>query len=96
MPRIEEMFAILSVEDKFTKIDLKHAYEQCLLSDEIQPYTAITTHVGTFVYRRTPYGLSVIPEKNQKIMEGTLRGVPGCVVFLDGICVTGPNRLLHI
>ncbi|KAJ8724121.1 hypothetical protein PYW07_008101 [Mythimna separata] len=96
LPRIEELFANLSGGDKFTKIDLKHAYEQCLLTDDTQPYTAITTHMGTFVYRRTPYGLSVIPEKFQKIMEETLRGVPGCVVFLDDICVTGSNTLDHM
>ncbi|KAJ0172395.1 hypothetical protein K1T71_001098 [Dendrolimus kikuchii] len=89
LPRIEELFAALSGGEKFTKIDLTHAFEQCLLSEESQPYTAITTHIGTFAYRRTPYGLSCIPEKFQKIMEETLRGVPGCVVFLDDICVSG-------
>lgn len=29
-------------------------------------------------------------------MEETLRGVPGCVVFLDDICVTGSNQHQHI
>ncbi|KAG6451692.1 hypothetical protein O3G_MSEX007288 [Manduca sexta] len=95
LPRIDELFAKLSRGEKFSKIDLRHAYEQCLLSDESQPYTAITTHVGTFVYRRTPYGLSCIPEKFQKLMEETLYGVPGCVVFLDDICVTGVDRFQH-
>lgn len=96
LPRIEELFASLSGGSSFTKLDLTHAYEQCLLSEESRPYTAITTHIGTFVYRRTPYGLSCIPEKFQKIMEETLRGVPGCVVFLDDICVTGATRQEHL
>lgn len=96
LPRIEELFACLSGGDKFSKIDLKHAYEQCLLSEDSQPYTAITTHVGNFVYRRTPYGLSCIPEKFQKLMEETLRGLSGAVVFLDDICVTGPNHKVHM
>ncbi|XP_050359282.1 uncharacterized protein LOC126779404 [Nymphalis io] len=77
LPRIEELFAALSGGEEFSKIDLKHSYQQVLLSEESQPYTAITTHIGTFVYRRTPFGLSCIPEKFQKIMEETLRGVPG-------------------
>lgn len=80
----------------FTKLDLTHAYEQCLISEESRPYTAITTHVGTFVYRRTPYGLSCIPEKFQKLMEETLRGIPGCVVFLDDICITGATKQEHL
>ncbi|XP_050346174.1 uncharacterized protein LOC126770705 [Nymphalis io] len=77
LPRIEELFAALSGGEEFSKIELKHSYQQVLLSEESQPYTAITTHIGTFVYRRTPFGLSCIPEKFQKIMEETLRGVPG-------------------
>ncbi|XP_013168951.1 PREDICTED: uncharacterized protein K02A2.6-like, partial [Papilio xuthus] len=96
LPRIEELFASLRGGEKFTKIDLRHAYEQCLLSEDSQPCTAITTHMGTFAYRRTPYGLSCIPEKFQKLMEETLRGVEGCVVFLDDICVTGSNQREHI
>ncbi|XP_045535455.1 uncharacterized protein K02A2.6-like [Papilio machaon] len=96
LPRIEELFASLRGGEKFTKIDLRHAYEQCLLSEDSQPCTAITTHMGTFAYRRTPYGLSCIPEKFQKLMEETLRGVAGCVVFLDDICVTGSNQSEHI
>ncbi|XP_022825572.1 uncharacterized protein K02A2.6-like [Spodoptera litura] len=96
LPRIEELFANLSGGEKFTKIDLTHAYEQCLLTKESQAYTAITTHLGTYAYRRTPYGLACIPEKFQKLMEETLRGIPGCVVFLDDICTTGTNDKEHI
>ena len=96
LPRIEELFANLSGGEQFTKIDLRHAYEQCFLTEDSQPYTAITTHIGTYVYKRTPYGLSCIPEKFQKIMEETLRGVSGCVVFLDDICVSGSNKVEHI
>lgn len=96
LPRIDELFASLSGGEKFTKIDLTHAYEQCMLTKESQPYTAITTHLGTYAYRRTPYGLACVPEKFQKLMEETLRGIPGCVVFLDDICVTGANDKDHI
>lgn len=97
LPRIDELFANLSCGDKYSKIDLKHAYEQCYLADDFsQKIAAITTHVGTFAYRRTPYGLNCIPEKFQKIMEETLRGVQGTVVFLDDICVTGADDKMHL
>lgn len=96
LPRIEELFANLSNGEEYTKIDLRHAYEQVLLEEDSQRYTAITTHVGTFAYRRVPYGLSCVPENFQKLMEETLRGVPGTVVFLDDICVTGRDRHTHL
>lgn len=96
LPRIEELFATLSGGKEFTKIDLTHAYQQTMLTEDSQPCTAITTHIGTFVYRRTPFGLCCIPEKFQKLMEETLRGVRGTVVFLDDICVTGASRAEHL
>ncbi|XP_064292455.1 uncharacterized protein K02A2.6-like [Plodia interpunctella] len=67
LPRIEELFATLSGGEEYSKIDLTHAYAQTMLTEDSQPFTAITTHLGTFAYRRTPYGLSCIPEKFQKI-----------------------------
>lgn len=96
LPRIEELFAVLSGGKEFTKIDLTNAYQQTILTEDSQPCTAITTHIGTFVYRRTPFGLSCIPEKFQKLMEETLRGVPSTVVFLDDICCTGIDRVSHL
>ncbi|XP_052758524.1 uncharacterized protein K02A2.6-like [Galleria mellonella] len=96
LPRIEELFAALSEGEEYSKIDLTTAYMQVPLEEDSQAVTAISTHLGTFVFRRTPYGLSCVPEKFQKIMEETLRGLPNTVVFLDDICVTGPDRYSHI
>lgn len=69
---------------------------QAPLNVESQAVTVISTHVGTFAFRRTPYGLSCVPEKFQKIMEETLRGIPNTVCFLDDICVTAKNRSSHL
>lgn len=96
MPRIEELFAALSGGEKFSKIDLTNAYQQLLLDESSQACTAITTHVGTFVYRRTPYGLTCVPEKFQKFMEETLRGLNGVAVFMDDIAITGRNMDEHV
>ncbi|XP_013174911.1 PREDICTED: uncharacterized protein K02A2.6-like [Papilio xuthus] len=95
LPRIEELFAALSGGQEFSKIDLTTAYMQVPLHPDSQACTAITTHVGTYVFKRTPYGLNCIPQMFQKIMEETLRGLPNTVVFLDDICVTGKDRETH-
>ncbi|XP_039759578.1 uncharacterized protein K02A2.6-like [Pararge aegeria] len=96
LPRIEELYSILSGGIFFSKIDLAHAYEQVILTEDSRPCTAISTHVGTFQYIRTPYGLSCIPEKFQKMMEEVVRGVPNTVVFLDYICVAGADFKSHL
>lgn len=95
LPRIEELFAALSGGQEFSKIDLTTAYMQVPLHPDSQACTAISTHVGTYAFRRTPYGLSCVPQKFQKIMEETLKGLPNTVVFLDDICVTGNDRETH-
>lgn len=95
LPRIDELFAALSGGEEYTKIDLTTAYMQVPLHPDSQACTAISTHIGTFAFNRTPYGISCVPEKFQKIMEETLRGLPNTVVFLDDICITGKNRECH-
>lgn len=96
LPRIEELFAALSGGQEYSKIDLTTAYMQVPLHPDSQACTAISTHIGTFAFKRTPYGLSCVPQKFQKIMEETLRGLPNTVVFLDDICITGKDRETHI
>lgn len=96
MPRIEELFAALSGGEQYSKIDLTNAYQQLLLDESSRACSAITTHVGTYVYDRTPFGLTCIPEKFQKFMEETLRGLKGTAVFLDDIAVTGSDRAEHL
>lgn len=96
LPRIEELFAALSGGEQFSKIDLTHAYQQLFLEEESQACTAITTHIGTFVYNRTPFGLTCIPEKFQKFMEQTVKGLKGVAVFIDDIACTGMTRGEHI
>ncbi|CAB3261284.1 unnamed protein product [Arctia plantaginis] len=98
MPRIEELFAELSGGELYSKIDLTNAYQQLFLSEDSRAYSAITTHIGTFVYEylRTPFGLKCIPEKFQKFMEETHRGLKSTAVFLHDVAVTGANRSEHI
>ncbi|XP_059045676.1 uncharacterized protein LOC131841376 [Achroia grisella] len=92
LPRVEDIFANLAGGEQYSKLDLSHAYQQALLSEESQPMTAITTHIGTFVYKRVPFGLKCIPENFQKLIEEILSGLPSVVAFQDDICVTGVDR----
>ncbi|XP_061716630.1 uncharacterized protein K02A2.6-like [Cydia pomonella] len=96
LPRIEDLFALLGGGEQYTKLDLSNAFQQCVLEKESQPMTAITTHVGTFVYKRVPFGIKCIPENFQKIMEETLSGLPSTAVFADDICVTGKDKATHM
>ncbi|XP_063839146.1 uncharacterized protein K02A2.6-like [Ostrinia nubilalis] len=96
LPRIEDLFAALGGGEQYTKLDLSNAFQQCILEEDSQAMTAITTHIGTFLYKRVPFGIKCIPENFQKIMEETLSGLPSTAVFADDICVTGKDKSSHL
>jgi hypothetical protein len=96
IPRIEDLFATLQKGETFTKIDLSQAYLQCPLDNESRKMCTISTHKGLFMYNRIPYGIASAPSIFQRIMEQTLQGLPGVIVFLDDILVTGSNHTEHL
>ena len=96
IPKIEDLFASLAGGQSFTKIDLSQAYQQLLLDDESKQYVVINTHRGLFRYTRLPFGVSSAPGIFQRVMESILQGIPGVVVYIDDILVTGPTAIKHL
>ena len=55
LPKPEDLFASLAGGQKFSKLDLKHAYQQMMLDTESQKYVTINTHKGLYCYTRLPW-----------------------------------------
>ncbi len=89
IPKIEDLFAMLTKGKWFTKIDLSNAYQQLLLDEESRKYVVINTSKGLFRYTRLPFGISSAPGIFQRVIESVLRGIPGVAVYLDDILITG-------
>ena len=53
--------ARLAGGQKFSKLDLSHAYQQILLDDDSQSFVTINTHLGLFQYTRVPFGIASAP-----------------------------------
>lgn len=85
LPRIEEVFAKIGGGEKCSKIDLKNAYNQFVLSDESQELTTINTQQGLYKYTGLVYGLANAPAIFQKSMETLLTGIDGVSCWLDDI-----------
>ncbi|XP_060805196.1 uncharacterized protein K02A2.6-like [Amyelois transitella] len=96
LPRIEEVFAKIGGGERYSKIDLKNAYNQFLLEESSQDLTTINTHKGLFKYTRLVYGLANAPAIFQKSMESLLSGIKGVSVWLDDICITGSDSDIHL
>ncbi|VDL65922.1 unnamed protein product, partial [Nippostrongylus brasiliensis] len=96
LPKPDDLFHMLNGGKKFSKLDLKDAYMQVELKEEFQKYTTINTHKGLFQYTRVPFGIASAPAIFQKIMETTLAGIEGVLIYLDDITVTGPDDRSHL
>ena len=70
IPHIEDVAYALSGGDKFTKLNLSHAYTQLQLDEESCKYTTISTHKGLFTYHRLFFSISAAPGIFQRTMEG--------------------------
>ncbi|KAL0202697.1 hypothetical protein M9458_000715, partial [Cirrhinus mrigala] len=96
VPRVEDLFALLDGGKQFTKLDMSHAYQQIIMDENSKKYLTVNTHKGLFTYNCLPFGVASAPAIFQRTMEGLLQGIPGVVVYLDDILVTGVNQNSHL
>ena len=96
VPKAEDLFTTLAGGQKFTKLDLSHAYQQVLLSKDPRQYVAINTHKGLYQYNRLPFGITSVPVIFQQTMEKLLQGIPRVTVYIDDILVTGKSDQEHL
>ena len=75
---------------------MNQAYHQLLLDEPSKKLVAIDTTRGLFQYNGLPFGISSAPGIFQRVMDNLLQGIPGVVVYLDDILVTGPSDREHL
>lgn len=92
VPRVET----LSGGQKFTKWDLRDAYQQIPLDVESRKFVTIKTHMGLFQYTRLPFGVSSAPAIFLREIENLFRGQPKVAVYFDDIIITGVDDADHI
>ena len=96
LPTPEDLFAALAGGQKFSKLDLSHAYQQVLLEEGSRKYVTINTHKGLYHYNRLPFGVASAPAVFQQLMEQILQGLQGVACYLDDVLITGRNDQDHL
>ena len=96
LPKPEDLFASLAGGQKFTKIDLAHAYQQMSLKENCRQLVVINTHRGLYQYTWLPFGVASSPAIFQKVMDTILQGIQNVFCYLDDILITGPTEEIHL
>ena len=96
LPRVEDLLASIGHGEKFTKLDLAHAYLQIPLEEESKQYVVINTQKGLYKYNCLPFGIASAPAIFQRTMEGILQGIPNVSVYIEDILLTGETEASHL
>ena len=75
---------------------MSQAYQQLVLDEKLKDLVVVNTHRGLFRYTRLPFGIASAPGVFQRVMESLLRHIPGVIVYIDDILVTGPTDEEHL
>ena len=93
---VDDLFALLTRGQVFTKLDLANAYLQLMVEEKSKEYLTINTHKGLFKYNRLPFGVASAPAIIQRTMESLLQGLKHVAVCLDDILITWQSEADHL
>ncbi|XP_059058081.1 uncharacterized protein K02A2.6-like [Achroia grisella] len=96
LPRIEDIFAALQGGDKFSKLDLRNAFNHLICDNETGNLLAWSTPRGIYRLNRLPYGTKPASAIFQAKLEKVLLGAKGVINFIDDTIVTGANDEEHL
>ena len=82
----------------FTSLDLKYAFNQIPLSDEVSHQCNFNIvcgeQTGTYRFKTGFYGLTDMPKEFQKALDNTLQGLSGVFCFLGDILIVSKGSVV--
>ena len=87
MPRIDDILEQLGGARYFSTLDLASRYWQVPLREEDREKTAFSVGVDHYEFTVMPFGLTNASATFQRMMGNVLKGIKGCLVFIDDIII---------
>ena len=95
LPIMNDILHKFSGAKHFTKIDLRHGYWHCELSDETSYLTTFITPWGRYRWKRMPFGTKVSSEIFARKLREAIEGLEGVEVIADDGTVHGRTQEEH-
>ena len=95
IPTIEEGLHDLNGSTVFRKLDLRWGFHQIEFDEESRQIATFVTHRGLYRYKRLMFGITLAPEKYQKIVSDVLQGCEGVANIADDMIVYGCGTKQH-
>ena len=96
LPTIEECFSKVAGGQKFSKIDIRQAFNNLAIAEEDISLTTLNTHLGQKAWTRIPYGLNNSGAYFQEAIDQILSDIPMVCCRVDDILVSGENDDDHL
>ena len=87
MPSADDIYAKLSGDKYFSKIDLRKGYWQIKMDAASKDKTAFATPAGLYNFKTMPFGLVCAPAVFSRLMRTLLRDLKGVDNYIDDILI---------
>lgn len=85
MTDVDSIMAKVGGDKYFTKVDMTKGYWQIPVEESSRPLTAFSTSLGSFQFRKMPFGLVNSAATYNRMMRKVLQPVKQCDNFVDDI-----------
>ncbi|KAI5731889.1 hypothetical protein M8J77_017897 [Diaphorina citri] len=92
IPTHEDILPNLANKRYYCVFDLKDGFHQIKMDKESSKLCTFSTPFGCYRYLRAPFGLSVIPEKFQKLTFKYFGNINGVTVYFDDILCAAETK----